>query len=60
MNVGSVGQPRDRDWRAAYVVVEGDTVRFCRAEYAVERTQEKIRAIPALDNRLAERLAAGE
>ncbi|MGE3805023.1 MAG: hypothetical protein AB7K24_10160 [Gemmataceae bacterium] len=27
-NVGSVGQPRDGDWRASYVLLHGDIVRF--------------------------------
>src|SRR5439155_982430 len=36
INVGSVGQPRDADWRACYVLLEGDVVRFRRVEYDVE------------------------
>jgi len=60
MNVGSVGQPRDQDWRACYLSVEGDGLfRFHRVEYAVEVTQRKIRATTALDNRLADRLSGG-
>jgi diadenosine tetraphosphatase ApaH/serine/threonine PP2A family protein phosphatase len=60
VNVGSVGQPRDGDWRACYLSREdsGD-FRFHRVEYPVETTQRKIRAIPQLDNRLADRLAEG-
>ena len=48
VNPGSVGQPRDGDARAAYVVLELDgdgvplTLRFARAEYAIERTQQAI------------------
>jgi diadenosine tetraphosphatase ApaH/serine/threonine PP2A family protein phosphatase len=59
VNVGSVGQPRDRDWRACYLSVEDGVFRFHRVEYPVEATQRKIRAIPELDNRLADRLAEG-
>ncbi|HEV8062683.1 MAG TPA: metallophosphoesterase family protein [Gemmataceae bacterium] len=32
-NVGSVGQPRDSDWRACYVLLDEDTIRFRRVEY---------------------------
>ncbi|HZN58035.1 MAG TPA: metallophosphoesterase family protein [Planctomycetota bacterium] len=59
INVGSVGQPRDQDWRACYLSVEDDLFRFHRVEYDVETTQKKIRAVPELDNRLADRLAEG-
>jgi diadenosine tetraphosphatase ApaH/serine/threonine PP2A family protein phosphatase len=58
-NVGSVGQPRDGDWRACYVLLDGDTVRHRRVEYDVEKTISKIRDIPDLDNSLADRLRQG-
>ena len=45
-NVGSVGQPRDGDWRACYVLLDGDTIRFRRVEYDIETTIKKIYAIP--------------
>ena len=32
-NVGSVGQPRDGDPRACYVLLDGDTIRYRRVEY---------------------------
>jgi predicted phosphodiesterase len=32
-NVGSVGQPRDGDWRACYVVLDGMTIRFRKVEH---------------------------
>ena len=35
VNVGSVGQPRDRDPRASYVIVTGDQLEFIRLEYDV-------------------------
>ena len=59
INVGSVGQPRDRDNRASYVVVERGLVRFCRVEYDLERVIEKVRAIPELDDYLGLRLKEG-
>jgi diadenosine tetraphosphatase ApaH/serine/threonine PP2A family protein phosphatase len=59
VNVGSVGQPRDKDPRACYVVLEPDGFRFFRVPYDVARTQEKILANPELDPILAERLAKG-
>ena len=59
INVGSVGQPRDNDWRASYLSVEDGLFRFHRVEYPLEITQQKIRAIPELDVRLADRLKDG-
>jgi predicted phosphodiesterase len=59
INVGSVGQPRDADSRASYVVLDGQTVEFRRVEYDVEKTVAKIFAIPELDNFLGERLREG-
>jgi len=61
-NVGSVGQPRDSDPRACYVVVHEDdasTVEFRRVEYPLEKTIEKIYAISDLDNMLGDRLRSG-
>lgn len=59
INVGSVGQPRDGDWRACYLGVRDGVFRFHRVAYPVEVTQRKIRAIPQLDDRLADRLTLG-
>jgi predicted phosphodiesterase len=58
-NVGAVGQPRDGDWRACYVILEGDTIRFRRVEYDVETTIKKIYAVPDLENFLGDRLRDG-
>ena len=60
INVGSVGQPRDRDWRASYCVFDHQTVEFVRVEYDVEKTAEKIRSIAELDDFLGERLLEGK
>jgi putative phosphoesterase len=35
-NPGSVGQPRDGDWRAAYAILDGTNVELRRVEYDVE------------------------
>ena len=59
LNPGSVGQPRDGDPRAAYLLLEpGRRASFHRVEYPVERTQEEIREL-GLPEALAERLAQG-
>ncbi len=59
INIGSVGQPRDGDPRACYVVLEDDVVRFRRVEYDFETTIEKIYEVPDLDNFLGDRLRDG-
>ncbi len=63
VNVGSVGQPRDTDWRACYAIVideSGDRrVEFRRVEYPVEETVRKIYAVTELDNMLGDRLRSG-
>jgi len=59
INVGSVGQPRDHDPRACYLVHEDGRFQFHRVEYDVAATQRKLRSIPRLDPRLAERLGEG-
>lgn len=59
INVGSVGQPRDGNPRACYVVLEDDVVRFRRVEYPLEKTIAKIYDVPELDNFLGDRLRDG-
>ncbi|MBV9341121.1 MAG: metallophosphoesterase, partial [Acidobacteria bacterium] len=60
INPGSVGQPRDGDWRAAFAVFDFDkwVITFFRVPYDLRSAQERIFAanLPA---RLATRLAAG-
>jgi diadenosine tetraphosphatase ApaH/serine/threonine PP2A family protein phosphatase len=58
-NVGSVGQPRDGDWRACYILLDGDTIRYRRVEYDIDTTVRKIYAVPELDNFLGNRLRDG-
>lgn len=61
INVGSVGQPRDGDWRASYAIYNTDAnqVQLHRLEYDISLAQEKIHQA-GLPPRLAERLALGK
>lgn len=61
LNVGSVGQPRDHDPRACFVVFHDASgeVEYVRVPYDVEAAQAKIRAAH-LPEVLATRLATGE
>jgi diadenosine tetraphosphatase ApaH/serine/threonine PP2A family protein phosphatase len=58
-NVGSVGQPRDGDWRACYALCDGATIGFCRVEYDVDTTVRKIHQIPELHDFYGDRLWEG-
>jgi len=58
-NVGSVGQPRDGDWRACYVLLDDNTINYRRVEYDVEAVIKKIYAVPDLENFLGDRLRDG-
>ena len=60
VNPGSVGQPRDGDWRAGFAVFDSDTriVAFYRVPYNLKIAQDRILAAD-LPPRLATRLAAG-
>jgi predicted phosphodiesterase len=60
LNPGSVGQPRDRDPRAAWLLLDSEAAwaRFERCEYPIEGAQSDIRAA-GLPTRLADRLARG-
>jgi predicted phosphodiesterase len=60
VNVGSVGQPRDGDPRAAYGILDTDAreIRLRRVVYAVESAQRKILAA-GLPTSLANRLVLG-
>jgi diadenosine tetraphosphatase ApaH/serine/threonine PP2A family protein phosphatase len=60
INMGSVGQPRDGNWRAAYCIydIENNLVEQLRVKYDLAVAQQKIikAGLPRL---LAERLALG-
>jgi predicted phosphodiesterase len=60
VNPGSVGQPRDGDWRAAFALFDSVAriVTFCRVPYNLKQAQERI-LTANLPQRLATRLAAG-
>ncbi len=59
INVGSVGQPRDFDNRACYLILDGTSIQFVKLEYEYEKTAEKIYATEGLDNFLGDRLKEG-
>lgn len=59
LNPGSVGQPRDGDTRACYLLVDDSSVSWRRVAYPIEKTARKIREIPELDPFLAQRLTEG-
>jgi diadenosine tetraphosphatase ApaH/serine/threonine PP2A family protein phosphatase len=59
INVGSVGQPRDKDVRSCYVEIDGDIVKFHRVRYDFDAVIEKISRISALDPILGTRLREG-
>ncbi len=69
INVGSVGQPRDRDVRASFVVVTKEDnkpdgeyraqVEFVRVEYDIDKAVKKILAVTELDDFLGTRLLEG-
>ena len=60
VNPGSIGQPRDGDPRAAFLLYDTDAalITFYRVPYDIQRTQEKIFAA-GLPERLAIRLEEG-
>jgi diadenosine tetraphosphatase ApaH/serine/threonine PP2A family protein phosphatase len=60
INPGSVGQPRDGDWRAAFALfdTEAQIVHYHRTPYDLKAAQDRILAA-GLPPRLATRLAAG-
>jgi len=60
INPGSVGQPRDADWRAAFALFDSDLwqVSYYRVPYDIETAQKRIRDAD-LPERLASRLAQG-
>ena len=60
INPGSVGQPRDSDWRAAFALFDSEaySVTYYRVPYPLKQAQQRIRAAQ-LPERLAARLANG-
>jgi len=60
INPGSVGQPRDRDPRASFLLYDNEkgTVKFIRLDYDIASAQKKI-VEAGLNRRLADRLSLG-
>ena len=62
INTGSVGRPKDGDWRAGYVLLDVDeagvNVEFVRVEYDLEATMQGIRG-SELPDEFAEYLKTG-
>ncbi len=61
INVGSVGQPRDGDWRSAYCIYDTDEnhLSLRRVEYDLAAAQQAVRNA-GLPEKLADRLAIGK
>ena len=61
INVGAVGQPRDGNPKAGYVVFDlnENTIELRRLDYDIPKAQKKIMEV-GLPQRLADRLALGE
>ena len=59
VNVGSVGQPRDRNCRSCYVTVEPGKITYHRVDYDLKSTVDKLLNIEGLDDGLATRLNNG-
>jgi predicted phosphodiesterase len=59
INVGSVGQPRDGDPRACYLLLTENAIEYRRVPYPLEKTVAKIHAITELDPFLGDRLKEG-
>ena len=59
INVGAVGQPRDGNPDACYVILEDNHIAFRRIKYDVEVTANKVYGIPELDDFIGDRLRDG-
>jgi len=59
VNPGSVGQPRDRDPRASYALMDEEQIEFIRLEYDIQAVVEKVKAIDDLSDFLGQRLLEG-
>jgi diadenosine tetraphosphatase ApaH/serine/threonine PP2A family protein phosphatase len=64
VNVGSVGQPRDRDPRSSFAILStppggSPVVEFVRVEYDAKVTKQKVEATGELDDFLGQRLLEG-
>jgi predicted phosphodiesterase len=46
VSAGSVGQPRDGDWRASFVIWEDERIVIHRTSYDIEQTVENLERVP--------------
>jgi len=58
INAGSVGQPRDQDPRAAYVLMDDESIEVVRVEYDIEATSRRMLDV-GLHLALSERIKYG-
>ena len=59
INVGSVGQPRDGDNRACYVLVDGNRITYRRVPYSYRTTMSKMDRVGPISKEAADRLEYG-
>ncbi|MHB1156342.1 MAG: metallophosphoesterase family protein [Phycisphaerales bacterium] len=59
INVGSVGQPRDRNRKAGYTILYEDHLQFVRLDYDIHAVIKKIESIPDLNDFFGQRLLEG-
>jgi predicted phosphodiesterase len=59
VNVGSVGQPRDGDNRACYVIFDGEGATYRRVAYDFETTMREMARVGPISREAADRLAFG-
>ena len=59
INPGSVGQPRDRDPRASYAIMDDTGVEFIRLDYDIDAVMAKVAKIDGLNDWLGQRLFEG-
>lgn len=59
INIGSVGQPRDRNPRSCYVIFDGQSVFYRRVEYDVDKTVQKVLSNPEIHPASGMRLREG-
>ena len=56
---GSVGQPRDSDPRAGFILFDGETITWYRVAYDISETMRRIREHSEISKRNADRLGLG-
>ncbi len=59
INIGSVGQPRDRNPKSCYIIFDGEAVTYRRVEYDVDKTVQKIMSQPEIHPASGMRLREG-